>query len=186
VITRILALFVVLAIAALPVGARAAIILNGSFETDALSPWVQDQGSGNWSITSGHAQSGSYSASDQGNAELKQSFTPVPDSTIASLSFWLEHPAAGVTTNAVVFYYSDGTTAVNDVTTTNMSFDFFDVTSLLNASKSLDAIGIWGTSSGVTYLDTVSLTLGTTSLPEVPALLMLAGPLVVVGVLRRR
>jgi hypothetical protein len=184
-IGRLLAAWVVVCGAALPMSARGAIIVNGSFETGSLSPWVQDQGTGNWAISSSVAEQGSHSASDFGNAELKQTFAPVAAATIASLSFWLEHPAAGVTTNAYNLYYSDGSTVQNYVSTTNTGFDFFDVTNRLNTSKTLTGIGIWGTTVGTTYLDNVSLTLAT-PLPEAPAVLMLGGGLVVMGVLRRR
>ena len=79
---------------------------------------------------------------------MKQTFTPVAASTIASLSFWLEHPIAGVTTDAYTLYYTDGTSVQNYVSTTNTSFDFFDVTSRLNVTKALSGIGIWGTGVG--------------------------------------
>jgi hypothetical protein len=168
-----------------PTAASAAVISNGSFESGALSPWVQDQGTGSWAISTSVAESGSDSAAGTGNAELKQTFAPVPAATIASLSFWLEHPAPGVTTDAYNLYYSDGTTVQNYAVTTNTGFDLFDVTSRLNTAKTLIGIGFWGTTLGVTYLDNVSLTLAA-PVPEAPTAAILAGALLGLGMVRRR
>ena len=162
---------------------QAAASVNGAFDSGALTPWITN----GWVLSSAVAQSGSYSASVTGNVEISESFSPVPDTTIASLSFWIEHTSTGVQTNAYNLYYSDGSTVQNYVSTFNTVFDQFDVTNRLNPAKSLVKIGVWGTTFGITYLDTVALTLvSTTPLPEAPSAVLLALPFLALGALRRR
>lgn len=173
----------------LPGQARAGVaaFTNGGFETGTLAPWLQDAGSAseNWHITSAATQSGSYAATAIGNAELRQSFTPILASTIAQLTFWIDHPDKSVTTNAYDLYYSDGTSLENDVSTSGQAYTVFDVTNRLNPAKSLTGIGIWGSTLGRTYLDSISITLATAPVPEVPSSLLLGGAVLTFGLSRR-
>src|SRR5262249_14707696 len=122
----------------------APVLVNGGFETGALSPWFQDRGNGSedWHVTSASAHSGTFSATDVGNIDLRQDFAPVLTSTITEVSFWARHPDPAVTDLAIQFFYSDATNEQFIVATSGSDWNFFDVTSDLEAGKSLVAISI--------------------------------------------
>jgi hypothetical protein len=90
----------------------AQILSNPGFESGSLSPWFQDRDFGGveaWNVTSSDAHSGTFSATDVGNKEIRQNFAAIPTSLITDISFWAKHPDASVTALFVDLFYSDST-----------------------------------------------------------------------------
>lgn len=172
-------------------------ILNGGFESGVLTPWFnasppcQATGCMAWSVTSADSHSGTYSAEDVGNLQIRQNFGPVSTSDIQSLSFWLRHPNLGTAPAAVDFYYSDNTSFEGLVFSSSTDWQMFDVTSMLTPGKSLSGFGIYGyqlgsgTADDLTRLDDVLMS--TSSVPEPGSLVLLASGLVaLIPTMRRR
>jgi len=181
----------VLAIALAAVSASAAmageIIVNGGFETGALDPWYNardfcGQTCQPWATTNSNPHSGTYSAMDIGNIELRQDFVPVAGSSITSASFWVNN-SAGV--DAVDFFYTDSSDEEFVVFSTANTWNFVDVTADVNPSKTLMGFSIWSCDpSCVTYVDDVSIV---SSVPEPGTLAMLGtGVLAAAGAFRRK
>ena len=72
-------------------------------------------------------------------------------------------------------FYTDGTDNEFFVNTTDMNWDFFNVTSDLSAGKILDGLSIFGNSGGTTFVDDFVVDT-TTALPEPASLALLARP----------
>jgi hypothetical protein len=151
------------------------VLTNPGFETGSLAPWVVGRTFGtiteNWNVTSAVSHSGTDSATDVGNEELKQTFAGVLVSSITQVSFWAEHPSSTVNAVAYDFFYSDSTDVENIVNTTGTGFNFFDVTSQLSAGKTLVGFSVFGNSGGRTYVDDLNIT----TTPEPNSLLLIAG-----------
>jgi hypothetical protein len=175
------------------------ILGNPGFESGTLPPWFNGRDDCNtlcqpWAVVSGNPHSGTYSAMDVGNIELRQNFADVPVSSITEVSFWVEHPDGGVLPMAIDFFYSNGTNNEIAVLTTGSNYQFFNITADLTPGLVLDGISFWGFSGGppgssdITYLDDVTINAnggGTT--PEPSSLIMLgSGLLVGAGALRRK
>jgi hypothetical protein len=179
---RVTGLYVVIAVGLLMPGVvHANILLNPGFETGALPPWVQTNDFGgpvNWFVTSADAHTGSFSAEDDGNKLLQQSFAPIDTSLIIEVSFWLRHPDDEFAPAAVYFEYSDTSSEEFIVFSTTTDWEFFDVTSSLATGKSLVAFGVYGYTSGDplsrTRLDDVLIDAQQTAVPE-PSSMVLAG-----------
>ena len=164
--------------------ARAAnIVSNPGFETGALAPWFQDRdftGGGpkeDWNVTSADAHSGTFSATDVGNLELRQDLPATPTASITEVSFWARHPD-GPEPLAYDLFYSNG----NDdefVVFPGADWTFIDATSNLEAGTNLVAISVFGVSGGSpssrTFVDDFTVN-GTpaSAVPE-PATLTLLG-----------
>jgi hypothetical protein len=150
------------------------ILVNPGFETGSLSPWFQDRnfgGSVNWMVTNSDSHSGTFSATNNGNLELRQNFAGVPAALITDVSFWARHPDPTVGPLAFDFFYSDGTDDEFLVNTSGSGWNFFDVTSNLDTTKTLTGFSVFGNSDGVTFVDDLNIL---TSLPE-PSCLALLG-----------
>ncbi len=169
------------------------LIINPGFETGSLSPWFQDRnldGSEDWTVTSAVSHSGTFSATDIGNKEIRQNFTPTAASTITEVSFWLEHPTESQQPAFVSLFYTDGSNTGFTVTTPDTNFDFFDVTSNLDTTKVLSGFSIFGysraTAPTTTYLDDVRV-LAPAAVPEPGSIALLTGlSLTGAAFLRRR
>lgn len=163
------------------------LIVNGGFETGALDPWynARDFCGGTcqpWAATNSNSHSGSFSAMDIGNIEMRQDFTPVAGSSITSASFWVNN-SAGV--DAVDFFYTDSSDEEFVVFSTANTWNFEDVTADVNQSKTLMGFSIWSCDPNcVTYVDDVSIM---SSVPEPGTLAMLGtGVLAAAGAFRRK
>ena len=175
-----------------PVGRHARadfeLLANPGFETEALSPWFQDRTFGtiteNWNVTSTVSNSGTFSATDVGNAELRQNFAATAASSITSVTFFAEHPDATITALAYDFFYTDGTDKEFLVFTTGTGFNSFDVTAQLDPSKTLDGFSVFGNSGGRTYFDDASIKVK--SVPEPTSLTLMALGGVALRVVSRR
>jgi hypothetical protein len=125
------------------------IIQNGGFETGALSPWYQDNDFAvpagvNWTVNSADAHSGTFSAYSIGNKELRQDFAATAVSSIDQLSFWMEHPNWPTAKAYITFFYTDSSHASFTEFSSSTGWQFFDVTNLLNATKTLVGFSIYG------------------------------------------
>ncbi len=163
------------------------IIVNGDFETGTLDPWYNardfcGQTCQPWAVTSSNPHSGTYSAMDIGNIELRQDFTPVAGSSITSATFWVNN-SAGV--DAVDFFYTDNSDEEFVVFSNPGTWNFEDVTADVNAGKTLMGFSIWSCDPNcVTYVDDVSIQ---SSVPEPGTLAMLGtGVLAAAGAFRRK
>jgi hypothetical protein len=141
---------------------QADMIINGGFETGGLTPWYQGAGSGdeNWNVTNADSHSGLYSATDVGNIEIRQDFAAIPVNQIVELSYWLKQPESVL--SAFHFYYSDSSYFQDIVSLSTSNWEFFDVTSSLEAGKELIGFSVYGYVGGSpaedrTYLDDVTL-----------------------------
>ena len=160
------------------------ILSNSGFETGALAPWFQDRdfsGNENWNVTSALAHTGNYSATDDGNKEIRQNLKATSVSDITEVSFWLYSPDDLF--SAYLFFYSDGTNEQRIVSGATDTWAFFDVTSELDAGKSLVAFSLFGNSVGRTYLDDVTIN---ASVPEPATLTLMGLGMAGVGYQRRR
>ena len=66
------------------------------------------------------------------------------------ISFWMKHPDGTGTSVFVDFFYSDGTDTGFVLNSITNGWDFFDVTSNLEAGNSLIGFSIFGVSAGET------------------------------------
>ncbi len=161
------------------------LLVNGDFETGALSPWYNARNfcSGtciSWNVNSNNPHSGSFSAMDEGNIEVRQDFSPTPGSMITNVSFWVNSDA-GV--DAVDFFYTDSSDEEFVVHPTANVWTLEDVTSDVNAGKTLMGFSLWGSGPDhVTYLDDASIT----AVPEPGTLIMLGSGIVAAAAGLRR
>jgi hypothetical protein len=157
------------------------LLANAGFESGELSPWFQDRaisGGEDWNVTTADAHSGLYSATNTGNKEIHENFTPVPVQNITNISFWAKHVGIGDMLAAELFL-SNGTQRSTIVTTTaNNVWQSFDVTSLTIPAGApgtmVTGFSIFGNSDGNpsftrTYFDDATI-----NVPE-PGSLLLAG-----------
>jgi hypothetical protein len=164
------------------------LIVNGGFETGMLDPWSSGaqnfchQTCQEWAPTNSDSHSGSFSAMDIGNIELRQNFAPTPGSSITSASFWVNN-SFGV--DAIYFYYTDSSIETFGVLPPAGVWTLEDVTADVNPAKMLMGFSIWGCDpSCVTFVDDVSIE---STVPEPGTLVMLGtGALAVAGVFRRK
>ena len=183
-------LFLTLAMLSLMAGSAFAgeLIVNGGFESGALNPWFNARNfcggpCSPWDTTTSVVHSGNFSATDIGNIEIRQNFTPTAGSDITDVSLWINN-SAGV--DAVDFFYTDNSDEEFVIFSNPGVWNFVDILADVNTSKTLSGISFWGCDTGcVTYLDDVSITTGTTT-PEPSSLLMIASGLLAAGTTRRK
>jgi hypothetical protein len=146
---------------------QSGIIANGGFETGSIEPWYEPQVPPYWGVTGTGVHSGNYCAYN-GNAynptPLRQNFSPVPVSSITSVTFWLKQDsdfgAAWVT-----FYYSDGSYNAHEYSGVH-SWAQYNATSYLQHGKNLTCIQLqFGFSDDWEgWIDDVSILVDTTAL----------------------
>lgn len=149
------------------------ILINPGFETGGLAPWFADSGAP--VVTSDEAHTGLFSVAAFGDDSIRQDFAAVATADITAVSFWVKR--AGGPFDQYSFYYDDATFENLLVFGSGDDWNFFDVTSELDAGKNLVGFSIFGTSSGPAFLDDFSIRTGGV-VPE-PSSVILAG----VGVL---
>ena len=179
---------------ALAVASRAnAQIANGGFETGSLSPWYQGPVYCTlgpdcipWSVTTDQAHSGSYSAFDLGNIELRQDLvTPIFGGDITAFSYWIMQDLPSV--SAFNFYYTDNT-STEFVFDPGSTWGMINVLPDLDPTKTLAGFSVYGVTGGDpnhTYVDDFNIS--TSEVPEPGSMALLATGLVgLAGVGRRR
>jgi len=150
--------------------AGAGTLINPGFETGSLLPWFTGAAA---TVTTAEAHSGLYSVSAAGADDVNQTFAAVPTADITELSFW-EMNNAGFIFSSYTLFYSDTTSnggLVSDFSP--IGWEKFDVTSQLQAGKSLTGIKVFGTTPGPAYFDDFVLT-GGTETPEPSTFVLLA------------
>ena len=153
------------------------ILVNPGFESSALPPWFNSNdfcAGCTWATTTADAHAGSYSAWVDGNRLLEQDFAPTSTALITEASMWLKMPDTGIA--AIFFLYGDATTEENTFSITS-SWTKFDVTSYLDAGKSLAGFGVYGCSGcaggSTTFAD--DFVVNTSSVPDAGSSLLLLG-----------
>lgn len=164
------------------------ILTNPGFES-GFSPWINstDFCSGcTWAVTGTDAHSGAFSAFIEGNRLLEQTFSGIATSDISEASMWLKMPGAGFA--AISFRYSDSVDATH-VVNVGSSWTQFNLTSLLDASKTLTGIGIYGcggcNSPSQTFVDDFVVN-QISAVPEPGAYGLALAGLTVLGLITRR
>ena len=145
------------------------ILANPGFETGSLPPWFNNQNFGGttpWFVTGTGCLTGSFCAQDDGNIELKQTFSAVPTNTISTVTFWALHPDPAAVAVAYDFFYQNGGQAEFLVGTNGTNWTQFDATSNLRANDQLVGFSVFGNSAGITRLDDLSITTQTSAVPE--------------------
>jgi hypothetical protein len=153
------------------------ILVNPGFESGSLPPWFNSNdfcGGCTWEATTADAHAGSYSAWVSGNRLLEQDFAPTSTALISEVSLWLKMPDTGVA--AIFFRYSDSSTEENIFSITS-DWTQFNVTSYLDAGKSLAGFGVYGCSGcggrSTTFAD--DFVVATGSVPDAGSSLFLLG-----------
>lgn len=127
------------------------VLSNAGFETGSMAPWFQSQDFGgpeNWNVTNAVAHSGSFSATDVGNKEIRQNFAAISGSSITNIDLWVRNMDSGALINFVTLYYSDNTSDGTLIFESSTDWENHNFTSLLNTSKNLVGIGVFGFQGG--------------------------------------
>jgi hypothetical protein len=144
------------------------VLLNSGFEDGVLDPWFQGRvasGGEDWHVTNADAYSGTFSATNTGNKEIRQNFAPISTADIRELSFYAKHVGPGVDMSVIFFILPGPDSNLNTSvkTTTSGAWQKFDVTSVLNTNAILIGFSVYGNSAGPnftrTYLDDVTIVL---------------------------
>ena len=173
-------------LAAPATGATVNLIANPGFETGALAPWFNGDDASNpfgprepWNVTADDAHSDRFSAQAVDNYEIRQNFAPVAVGDVTQLSFWLRHPNEPAGSVAAVYFYYAGA-AFGDVAvalTSGDGWEYFDLTSELDAGETLTGFGVYGYTGGSSDVERVRLddvSILVAAVPE-PAALALFG-----------
>jgi hypothetical protein len=144
------------------------LITNGGFEDGVLAPWAQTidySGPENWNVTTADAYSGSFSATNRGNKQLRQDFAATKGWHMTSFTFALRNMDPSI--NAVTFYYEGGSSEDVILIHRDTEWHVYDMLTFvddfgnkLERSKYLTGFAVWGVSSiwtERTYLDDVSI-----------------------------
>jgi len=146
-----------------PALALSSPLLNPGFEDTVLVPWFQGIGTLDyphdefWSLTTSSANTGAQSASNVGNNELRQDFSPVATSAILEVSLFLRKEGVVGQQSAIQFHYLDGSFTQHIVFAS--AFDLwekYDLTSSLTPQQQLVSVSVFGVRSDVptrTYVD---------------------------------
>ena len=124
------------------------ILINPGFESGSLVPWYAK--SCGPVVTNAQSHAGTFSMFAMTSDEIRQDFWPISSSDITELSFWVQ--LRGGAFDLVEFFYLDGSSGNSSVQGFTDNWTFFDVTSHLDAGKSLSGIGVYGSGAGA-YLD---------------------------------
>ncbi|MEP6982025.1 MAG: PEPxxWA-CTERM sorting domain-containing protein [Sphingomicrobium sp.] len=147
-----------LVLGSLAVPAQASNVLsNPGFETGTFASWTIANGTP--TVSSAQAHSGTYSDAAFAEDQIKQTFGAVATSQITEVSFWALRD--GGPFDLYTFFYSDSTSQDFILNAIGASgWNQYNVTSNLAAGKNLVGFGIYGTTSGPTYLDDFVINVG--------------------------
>ena len=153
---------------ALEVGA-ANILDNPGFEDGVLSPWTGLD----WSVINTENHTGVWSATVDGNHQLKQDITPTFTGLITEVSFWMKQTEAQIA--AYTFFYDNGTSDEHLINLNTGDWEFFDVTIELTAGLNLSAFDVYGYGSGDGTPDVTFFDDATIEVVPIPAAVWLLG-----------
>jgi hypothetical protein len=152
-----------------------------SVDGDSSPPYVDRH------VTNTDAHTGSFSASDDGNKQIEQDFAPVLGGTITQVSLWEKQPTQAAI-SFVQLFFSDGTTNGTVIFPTT-SWSLFNITSLVDLTKYVTGIGIFGYQGGPdpnrTLIDDVTINVGA-AVPEPATWAMMLFGLAGLGGMMRR
>lgn len=164
-------------------------LLNPGFEAGTLPPWFQGIGTLDqphdefWDVTTATANSGSWSASNIGNNELRQDFAPIPTAAIVDVSLYLRKEGVIGLQSAVQLHYLDGSFSQHILFASQFDlWEKHDLTNDLTAGQQLVGISVFGVRSDVptrTYVDDFAIVVPE---PRSAALLLMG----LLGLARRR
>lgn len=159
----------------------APLLLNGGFETGDLSGWTVADGAP--VVTNSEAHTGSFSVAAFGGDAIRQNFAPVATEDISEFSFWVKR--VGGPFDFLQLFYGDGSNEVLLPSGPFSDWTFFDMTSSLDAGKTLTGFLIYGTTAGPAYLDDFVVNAPGGTVPEPLSLALVSLGLLGVAASRR-
>jgi len=180
-----------------PVAHATNMLTNGDFETGALAPWYAENGQYQypkgypsyvvpWQIST-FAHSGSYSAMDNGNIELRQDLGfEVNSNAVTELDAWIYDAVGGCGCNAFDIYFADGSFVSDAVSPTPGQWTYESMLFDVPANQLVTGFGIYGNDSGencgacgAVYVDDIVLDPppGAVFVPEPPSIALLGSAL---------
>src|SRR5205085_10216715 len=122
---------------------------------------------------------------------IGQAFAGVSGASITEVSFLMRHSGLSTAPTYVNFRYSDSSEGGSIVNSSSTEWQFFNVTSLLDTSKTLVGWGIYGCSCGsdeasTTFLDDALINAGRAGVPEPATWALMIGGFGLAGAALRR
>ncbi|PCC72826.1 Myxococcus cysteine-rich repeat-containing protein [Nannocystis exedens] len=124
---------------------QVSLLVNEGFESGALAPWTTNGGV----VVTMNPHDGVWAAEASDNWHVQQTFAATPVAQLVSADFWTWHDAADNPAMYVEWGYADNT--VGSTFYSNQQLDgwvLHDILPLLDGSKSLTRLQVWGYTGG--------------------------------------
>ena len=164
--------------------------LDGWYEDRVFAPAVT------WGTSSSLPNSGAFSATVDGNNELRRDFAEfgnvINSSSVTGfqfdeLTFSVRHPDSQASNLLVTAFYDDGSQAATNFSTISNDWEKFDATAFANSNSNgniLTGVSFFGNNSGSTFIDDITILASAELVPEPGCATLLC--LGAAGLLRRR